>query len=1466
MEEKNRFSLDEITASVQAFLPSNEAIDREANLIKQGIESLAIMRIVNEYRKKGSRVKFAELIEEPYLDSWYREINKLRRAGRSTPQKAEERYEPYELTPVQFSYFIGRGDEQELGGIDCHAYLELGGKTIDENRLNEAYQKLQIHHPMLHTKYLYNGQQQEIKEYVPRELKIFEIKNELEFLELRNSISHRKLDIENAQTFEIILAKFPDGGQKLIYDVSLMIADVISFQKIIEDLCKLYRGEDLPRETAEFSFKEYLKNNPINDKTEHRKYWADAVENIPDNPQIPLKKRPEDIDRVIFKTRSYEISSDVWKNIKNRALSESVTPAMVLLTAYSAVLDRWSETAKFNINMPIFNRNTCEPWMEDVIADFSNTLIFDVDLSENASFISTAKANQSHFHERIKHSNYSGVSVVRDMKRYQKSSNVVFAYNVGQPMISEDVIDTLGNLEYMISQTPQVWIDFQVFNLQNGRLLIKWDSAEELFPEGMLDEMFACLKDYINLLGTEENAWNSEIVFDKLEKKIEKIPYFNFEQREIKPFTLVDDFLKNAETKPDNIAIVDGANGDEITYAELKVKAMKLARLLESENVEERNLIAVTLNKGVSQIIAVLGILIAGAGYVPVGTNQPLKRAETIYRKGDIKFVVTSRTLADKIDFPDGAKIVYVEDIQTCEPIDSSKAKPDYTAYVIFTSGSTGEPKGVVIRHASAYNTIVDINSRYQVNENDRTIAISALDFDLSVYDIFGILTAGGAIVTIADVMNRDPGSWKSLIETYHVTIWNSVPAIMSMLLMWNESNEAVGKNKIRLALLSGDWIPVDLPAKFYKTFPDANFISLGGATEASIWSNYFNVSLPLQEDWNSIPYGYPLTNQLFKIIDKRGRCCPMHVKGELIIEGAGVADGYLNDREKTKEAFFTDNGICAYRTGDLGRFRENASIEFLGRKDLQVKVNGYRIELPEIEQVLKEDDSVEYAVCVLSENEKIYAFVTPEIIGENKNGSDALSNKKAERILLASDEFFKDCSNIEDAERLLKKSYSAIHDQTQRFLKKLILESDINRNLITESYKNYYDLLYKLADKKSPGKKSAEYQNIYDVLSESIPQIKKILYGEINAAEMLASPDNKLTTSFLSGIIPLNKFKYDIIGNVISKRFARVENKLKIAVLATGQGDLMRYLDDVLSDKNCEIDYLDSSLYYFHKEAGGLKNINVNYKAFHINEEFSSDNLFEYDIVVSDNALHRSHRLERSIQKIKSILKQEGIVLLIEQNCNSNIVLSVAGLYEEGFENLRDRQLPLLNIEEWSNKLEKQFHVSNLISEELMNATETCIFALSRKHKIAIPETDSLMSIAKSKLPPYMVPRMITVLSEIPCTDNGKIDRERLLAISSKQKDSAEKERLDPQNEMEEKIVTCFKKVLETNSVGVTDEFFSLGGDSLLAINLMNEIKKETGSDITLPQIFTLQTVRNIAELIEDAAKTDDDMEIGEI
>jgi pyochelin synthetase len=297
---------------------------------------------------------------------------------------------------------------------------------------------------------------------------------------------------------------------------------------------------------------------------------------------------------------------------------------------------------------------------------------------------------------------------------------------------------------------------------------------------------------------------------------------------------------------------------------------------------------------------------------------------------------------------------------------------------VIYTSGSTGSPKGVMLDHRGPLNTITDINHRYGVGADDVVFGASSLCFDLSVYDVFGSLAAGATLV-LPDPGRTDPGSWLEMVGAHGVTVWNSVPAIMQLFV---EAAAAAGASfpALRTVLLSGDWIPVDLPGRIRQVAPNARVISLGGATEASIWSISFPID-HLDPAWPSIPYGKPLTNQTWHVLDELGRDAPTWVPGELHIGGCGVAMGYLGDPEKTRVAFVDHprTGERIYRTGDLGRYLPSGDIEFLGRADHQVKIQGFRVEPGEIEHALLEHPAVRRAAVVArttGSGKQLVAFV----------------------------------------------------------------------------------------------------------------------------------------------------------------------------------------------------------------------------------------------------------------------------------------------------------------------------------------------------------------------------------------------------------------------------------------------------------------------------------------------------------
>ncbi|WP_284144036.1 AMP-binding protein [Ottowia testudinis] len=211
----------------------------------------------------------------------------------------------------------------------------------------------------------------------------------------------------------------------------------------------------------------------------------------------------------------------------------------------------------------------------------------------------------------------------------------------------------------------------------------------------------------------------------------------------------------------------------------------------------------------------------------------------------------------------------------------------DSSAYIIFTSGSTGEPKGVEMAHAATANTIDALNQRYGIHADSRVLAVSSLDFDLSVYDLFGVLGAGGAVVLLEEGQRRDAGAWLELVYRHGVTLWNSVPVLLDMLLVMAEADPR--PLPFEQAFLSGDWIGLDLPGRLMaKTGAQVKLVAMGGATEAAIWSNAHDVTLPLPAHWRSIPYGKPLPNQRYRVVDAQGCDCPDWVPGELWIGGAG--------------------------------------------------------------------------------------------------------------------------------------------------------------------------------------------------------------------------------------------------------------------------------------------------------------------------------------------------------------------------------------------------------------------------------------------------------------------------------------------------------------------------------------------------------------------------------------------------
>ncbi|HTQ79583.1 MAG TPA: amino acid adenylation domain-containing protein, partial [Thermoanaerobaculia bacterium] len=319
-------------------------------------------------------------------------------------------------------------------------------------------------------------------------------------------------------------------------------------------------------------------------------------------------------------------------------------------------------------------------------------------------------------------------------------------------------------------------------------------------------------------------------------------------------------------------------------------------------------------------------------------------------------------------------------------------ASPEDIAYVIHTSGSTGEPKGIVVSHRSAVNLVAWINRYFAVGPDDRGLFVTSIGFDLSVYDIFGLLAAGGSVQVATEEDLAEPDRLVTWLRSGEITLWDSAPAAFVRLAPFFPEIPDPASH-LRLVFLAGDWIPVTLPDRIRKAFPRATVVSYGGTTETTVFSNWYTIG-EVDPRWPSIPYGRPLANNRYYALDADWNPCPIGVPGDLYIGGDGVSLGYARRPDLTAKAFLPDPfdgrpGQRLYKTGDRGRYGADGNLEFLGRLDQQVKVRGYRIELGEIEVALARQAGVREAVVLAREDEpgdqRLVAYVVPKGGGESE-------------------------------------------------------------------------------------------------------------------------------------------------------------------------------------------------------------------------------------------------------------------------------------------------------------------------------------------------------------------------------------------------------------------------------------------------------------------------------------------------
>lgn len=1032
-EQQHRTTEEKVLQEIWSGILGTAAPAPDSDFFALGGDSLLAIRLAAAIREKmGKELPLGKVFELSTLRKqakWIEEQAKQRQELPTLISSRKEAYVPFPLSDIQQAYWIGRGNLYALGGISTHIYLEIGSWLTDAERLESTWNELIKRHPMLRAIVDDDGRQQVLAEtdwlkFPYSDLrKVSEQEKQAQLEIIRAELSHQVLNPAQWPLFDIRLNRTDDKNMRIHMSFDALCVDIWSLFLVMEEWKKLYDAAKENNEATlpvlDVTFRDYIMAEREFRKSKSyaqaKEYWMDRLENLPAGPELPLAKRPEEIWVPHFSRLEHSLEPQIWQTIKQKASNSNITPSSLLCAAYTKIIAAWSKSSRFSINLTLFNRAPIHKDINSIVGDFTSLTLLETpdhaakSLADN--FTEYAGLLQRRLWKDLDHRHFGGVEVMREMARISGDDHavvpVVFTSAIGSEALGRDasVIDTFGVQKYCLTQTPQIWLDHQVYENEDT-LVFNWDYVAELFPQGMIEDMFSAYKDLLYRLAESDDWTFIEAVrlpqpqadrrksFNNTAEKPGSMP----DQSAPQGFRLLTDgFMHHVDRQPEAPALTTPET--TLNYGELYTKAAAIASEIQKRGIAPASAVAVILPRGIRQVTAVLGTLLADCHYIPISPESPALRTCKILDNANCKLIITGPEAAENL--PD------YYDLLTEEPgmLDyfdwERKSAPSDTAYCIYTSGSTGDPKGVVLNHQGPCNTFDDLKTRFQITPNDSVLGLANLTFDLSVFDIFGILDAGGTLVMPEPEREKDPLRWLELLEQQQITIWNTVPMLMEMLV---EYCEATGKrlpSSLRLCMMSGDWIPLTLPDRI-RALSACQIVSLGGATEASIWSILYPVN-KLGKQWQSIPYGYPMYKQQFHVLSHDLSPKPEWAVGELYIGGDGLALEYLGDKGKTAAHFIRHprSGERLYRTGDLGYFHPDGTIRFVGRNDSQIKLRGHRIELGEIESAaIRTPQVINAAASIIGEGtEKRLVIYCQGENGKKQNLEESIAANLTEAL-----------------------------------------------------------------------------------------------------------------------------------------------------------------------------------------------------------------------------------------------------------------------------------------------------------------------------------------------------------------------------------------------------------------------------------------------------------------------------------
>ena len=762
-----------------------------------------------------------------------------------------------------------------------------------------------------------------------------------------------------------------DKDAVLAFTTHHFVVDGWSCGILMRELSEFYaalkdnRTPNLPALTIQYADfanwqNQWLKGPELKEQLD---YWEQQLQDLStldlpsDKPRPPVQSYRGDIHH-------FSLPAELGQALKEISRQEGMTLYMSLLAAFQILLHRYSQQDEVVFGTAVSNRHSAE--LEGLLGPFVNTLVLRGDLSGNPSFRELMHKARDVAVGAFSHQDLPFELLVEHLKpERDRSRTPLFQilFVVHQYSGSEELaLAGTNTVDYPVAPGTTMYDLFlQLIELENsfsGSIEYSTDLFERSSIERMTEHFATLLAGIaanpdqpimdLPMMGEHELqqvqiAWNDTTMAYPGEQRIEAL------------------FTGQANATPDSIAVV--CEQQSMSYADLNRAANQLGHYLQSKDIGNGSLVGIYLERSIDMMVALLGILKAGATYVPLDPLFPPDRIRFMMDDAELKGLVTQSSLLDDIQSKPPLVLCLDEAATelaqqaTTDTVHSGTS--DDLAYVIYTSGSTGKPKGVELAHKSVVNFLSTMAEQPGLSAQDTLVAVTTLSFDIAVLELFLPLLNGARLVIATKDVSGDGQRLAELIANSNTTIMQATPATWQLLLSANWPGQTGLK-----VLCGGEALPRELADRLLAT--GAELWNMYGPTETTIWSSVSKISHDGQ-----ITVGKPIGNTQMYIVDEQLRSVPIGVPGELCIAGDGVARGYFK-RPGLSDERFVSNPFGAgklYRTGDLARYRGDGDIECLGRNDNQVKIRGYRMELGEIETVLARHSAVTQAVVAARED-----------------------------------------------------------------------------------------------------------------------------------------------------------------------------------------------------------------------------------------------------------------------------------------------------------------------------------------------------------------------------------------------------------------------------------------------------------------------------------------------------------------